>query len=172
MTTMYADPQSTTVIPESVADFSDMAALASTLSSSPNSPSARDRLLSRAHEKMERLAYLPSGWDGGSARSPEFLAIFVAGALLERLVVNDGPTPQLTPTVDGGLVIEWLVNNQSLTALISPDGASEVLAEDASGVTIFEGTYPWRMPDTELLDKAAAYVTVLGKGVNVRALRS
>jgi hypothetical protein len=88
-------------------------------------PSAASWLAS-ANERLDELANLGPGWDGGVAPAIdrsciETVSRFVSTNLIAGLPVK----PQLVPTVGGGLLIEWHTQGIDLIIESSP-------CEDAS----------------------------------------
>jgi hypothetical protein len=129
---------------------------------------SRESLVRTARAKLDQLGQLKDGWDGDRSRAPEFVSLYVGHGLIQSVVRDNGPTPQITPTPDGGVVVDWLVGGRSVSVLVGPDGHADVLAEDGAGRTEFDGDYPWRAPDQRLIERLAAYLDSLAEDLTVR----
>lgn len=73
--------------------------------------------------RLERLALLPPGWDGDSARAissrvVEAVRMFITSQLVEQTLVK----PQLVPTCEGGLQLEWHSQTVDLVIECEPAG--------------------------------------------------
>src|SRR4029079_7655957 len=82
---------------------------------------------------ISRLAELLSGWDGGTSPPLSDRAKQTAWCVLEQLERYDElPTPQVGPTVGGGLGIEWDNGSRALDIEILPDSALDYLRTQIS----------------------------------------
>jgi hypothetical protein len=92
-------------------------------SSEPWIMSARDRL--------DELAGLPPGWDGAVAQvvSPAYIT-GAFGFISSDLVANLEAKPDLVPTYDGGLLIEWHTEAVDLIIELGPGGSSFYLCDN------------------------------------------
>jgi hypothetical protein len=128
----------------------------------------REALLARVEEKLVRLLSLPQGWDGHRAAPTAPLAAAVLNGILDRLVVDDSATPQITPLADGGVQVEWLVAGESLQVDASPAGDLVLFATDSGGAEIVEGEFNYFQPDPILIDQARVFLEKISHHVENR----
>lgn len=64
--------------------------------------------------------------------------ISTALGLVHAVLVDGGPTPQLSLASDGSMAVEWLVDRQFLTIHFNSPSHIYVWAEDASGSELFD----------------------------------
>lgn len=129
----------------------------------------RAQLLGVCRETLNRLIHLPKGWDGHRALPPTPTAIVVLNGVLEELVDDDGPTPQIAPLPDGGLEVDWLVAGSSLHVYVAPDGhVVELTAEETPGNDVLDGEFPFWDPDVLLLGQAKAFLEKISHYVEAR----
>lgn len=84
-----------------------------------------DPWVTSARRQLNELASLAPGWDGDVARAVGPTLIESAlGFLTSELVANLDTKPDVVPTYDGGLLIEWHTDAVDLIIEIGPDGAS------------------------------------------------
>lgn len=80
-------------------------------------------------KRVDEIAALPEDWDSYHALQPTPMAAHFTRALLHVLsawhTVNPQVRPQLCPTVDGGIQIEWAEQGYNLDVEITPDGQIE-----------------------------------------------
>jgi len=95
--------------------------------------------LADAVTRVQHLRSLCEGWDGyGSSPVDRRLASAVVRFLSGPLWVAT-PRPRITPTVDGGLAVEWRGARATLELEFDPRGAVDVYVSDSEG-TEWEGT--------------------------------
>jgi hypothetical protein len=111
----------------------------------------REHLLEAAREKLSRLMRLASGWDGHRGEPTTLIAAMVTNGLLTKLVQDDGPTPQLLPSPDGGVQVEWLVSGFSVHVDVDPAGEVLAAADEPTGSEIFSDEFPYWAPNAEIL---------------------
>jgi hypothetical protein len=95
-------------------------------------------LLRFAQRQIVQLMNLSPNWDdaGGLPASPQ--SAKMALALLVRIVSADNlATPQVSPTGNGGLDIEWLVSGNHLSLSVAPDGEIVLWANASDGSEVF-----------------------------------
>lgn len=128
----------------------------------------RDYLLGAAREKLSRLLQLPLGWDGhrGSPVTP--VVAMVTNALLELLVEDDGPTPQVQPMPDGGVAVDWLAAGASLRVEVERSGGVLIAADHADGTEEFNAEFPYRTPDIWALERAQVWLQKLASSIESR----
>lgn len=82
-----------------------------------------------------------------------------ATELVDALLVDDGPTPQVSPGPDGGIAVEWLVNRSFLTLHIVSASDIRLWADDAMGEELFdfELNTNWK-PNDEAILAARAFL--------------
>lgn len=127
-----------------------------------------EALLMPAREKLGRLPFLPTGWDGHRGVPTSPLAVAVLNGILVLLVADDGATPQVTPLSGGGVQVEWLVAGDSLQVEASPSGDLVVLGIDAGGTEVVDGEFNYYRPDEILIGQAQAYLEKISCHVEKR----
>jgi hypothetical protein len=128
-------------------------------------PSRLDRLVALIASELVRLRDMRPGWDGrhGQQITPE--ALDSAVAVLARALDGDGDSapPQIFPLPDGGLQIAWYSDALDLQVDIDSSGQADVLATQADGDVIAEGTLDVSKP-SELATTLAKLVKDLSAG--------
>lgn len=73
--------------------------------------------------RLMELAHLRSGWLDGEGEAVAFLALEVAREILSRAddLEHEAVTPTLSPTEDGGVLIEWASAARVVSIEIGPD---------------------------------------------------
>lgn len=98
----------------------------------------RQDLLMSAQRRIADLMNVHPDWgdEAGLPVSPS--AARMAMEVLLRLIAADNrPTPQISPTGDGGLDIEWLVSGKHLSLSVAPDGNIILWATRHDGAEVF-----------------------------------
>lgn len=109
--------------------------------------------LAETRRQLAELIHLPADWDGyGGVPVRQPIAEFVM-SLLHQLVADHAMFPQLIPTSDGGLNMEWHAHSRDLLIAIEPDEPVLVFYEDRSTDTVWERELSSAIPD---LDAAIA----------------
>lgn len=104
-------------------------------------------LLDRIAAELTRLSRLRPRWDGQRAQPITQAAIFAAAHVLGFLLDGQSEAPQFFPLPDGGIQVSWLANDE-IEIEIDAAGEAHVLATDASGDVVAEGTLdPQWSPD-------------------------
>lgn len=110
----------------------------------PELPPTRDELLTYAQKQLAAITATdaPSrvfGW------TPVNSALASFAMLLLNNVVNgdDLATPQVAPTQDGGLDIQWLVSGDSLEIAIDPDEGVSIVVRYDNGECMFDFDWGW-----------------------------
>jgi len=85
--------------------------------------------------QLDRLLELPPNWDSYNADPIEREIVASAKGLLDALVdVLDLPCPLISPTRNGGVLLEWSVASKEFEIqLVSRDAASFVFADEDTG---------------------------------------
>jgi hypothetical protein len=91
---------------------------------------AGPRWFHEIQDRLWRLASLPSGWDSYASDRISARSLTSAATLLWNVMREDMPIPSIMPSPDGGVVVEWRVNNVELSVDIDADGRGEVYFED------------------------------------------
>ena len=81
---------------------------------------SRDVLYHEVTRDVWALASLPDNWDGYGAQSVDHVAQRVAISLLVQLIGFDVPKPDILPTANGGVALEWENNQINLAIEIDP----------------------------------------------------
>jgi hypothetical protein len=88
-------------------------------------PPTSEPWIMSARQRLNELAGLAPGWDGAIARAVGSTQISSAlGFLASELVAHLDTKPDVVPTYDGGLLIEWHTEKVDLIIELGPDGAS------------------------------------------------
>lgn len=98
----------------------------------------RQDLLLSTQRRIANLMNVHPDWgdEGGLPVTPS--AAKMAMEVLLRLITADNrATPQMSPTGDGGLDIEWLVSGNHLSLSVAPDGNIILWATKHDGVEVF-----------------------------------
>ncbi len=77
---------------------------------------------------LERMARLPTNWDGYGSPPLAKAALLAARRLLEVLESFSLPPPAIRPVSGGGLHFEWQTTERELEVEILPDGSAAFLA--------------------------------------------
>jgi hypothetical protein len=96
------------------------------------------------HDRKQRLALmteLPANWDSFGARSPSTAAVRQAEDILVWFAVPGVPPPDVFPTSEGGVQIEWHINGLDAEIIVGPaDKPVEVYYHD------LRSTEEWERP--------------------------
>jgi hypothetical protein len=107
----------------------------------PDEGAARSRILTHAQNRVAELTGPDApGRDQGWRPVNSGVASFTM-VLLDLLIhTNDLATPQIAPTPEGGLNVEWLVDGDSLSLTADDEGLS-IVAERDNGEYAFPPYY-------------------------------
>jgi hypothetical protein len=94
--------------------------------------------LPEAEEALRKLLSLPQNWNSYGALPIQPQNVQSAIQLLEKLVRSDTPRPIVTPTVRGGVQLEWHTRGIDLEIEIDPPGHYQVLFEDPKADVLLE----------------------------------
>lgn len=89
--------------------------------------------LYRVLDEIQAFSLLPVGWDSYDGEPATFAAAFATLKFLERMLLNDSPTPSVVPGSSGGLQLEWHRSVGDLEVCFSPDGRISASFVSASG---------------------------------------
>lgn len=85
--------------------------------------------------RFNDLASLPLGWDGYAGRPTMASCVHFAKNLIEQLYIAEVPAPQLVPTDDGTIQIEWHRNLFDLEIVVyGPYDVSSMRRNISTGV--------------------------------------
>jgi hypothetical protein len=84
-----------------------------------------EQVISAVRNQLYRIAELPRGWDGGTASpvDPKYIQI-VMEFVSSRLISSLTTVPDVVPTFEGGLQIEWHNERVDLIIELGPVGTS------------------------------------------------
>lgn len=138
----------------------------------PDDGASRSRILTQAQNRVAELTGVEApgrdqGWPPVSTGVASFMMV-----LLDVLIhTNDLATPQIAPTPEGGLNVEWLVDGDSLSLTADDEGLS-IIAELDNGDYAFP-PYHWE-PDhgvstmNSVLVGAARFLDKISTGIQYR----
>src|SRR2546429_800812 len=86
---------------------------------------------SAVEESLLRIAALEPGWDGERAEPMSWRAFDAALMVLAETMSNDTVPPQIVPTYDGGLQLEWHCAGVDLEVYIQPNGQVSAWLQEA-----------------------------------------
>ncbi len=89
----------------------------------------RTHWLAAVTDRLNELAALPEGWDGKRAPAVAPQACVSAARMLSELAEELVPRPDISPSLDGGLLLEWDRDGVELDIFIEPDGSATVYYE-------------------------------------------
>ncbi len=89
----------------------------------------RTHWLVGAAERLNELVALTEGWDGKRAPAVAEQAFLTAARVLGELAEEQIPRPDISPSLDGGLLLEWDRDGFDLDVFVEPDGAATVYYE-------------------------------------------
>lgn len=89
----------------------------------------------RAADTLAELLALPENWNGYGARAVEWQVVpVVLNFLADVFADGEPPFPDLVPTVDGGVQVEWHVGGFDLEVEVSPKtGVRAYFCDEAAG---------------------------------------
>lgn len=109
-------------------------------------------LLQSALAQLERLQALPHDWDSYGGEPVDAGAADLMVMILNLLVEDDGPTPQVTAMGDGGVQVEWRVNDAMVEVEVSADRLLRFyLREQDGAVELDDEDVPLQVARTYLL---------------------
>lgn len=82
-------------------------------------------------QRINQVLTLAPGWDGGHACPVAFDAVTAAVEVLNEIQVEALPVPDVSPSIDGGLLFEWRRNGFELEVWCGPDGSVNVTYDHA-----------------------------------------
>ena len=89
--------------------------------------------LGRVVDRLGHITRLPANWDSYGARPIAVAAIKSALELLGEIMSDDLPSPDIVPTVSGGIQIEWHIVGIDLELEVSAEGKRAIFFEDSHG---------------------------------------
>lgn len=118
------------------------------------------------HERTSRALTLAVK---GSSEGCISLHTYVASlSVLDELIFDNAPTPQLSADKEGFLEATWLVSEQSLTFIVAPDGEASLRGTDANGDEVLAGEFRWPDFDKALVRRARALLRDMSPRVEHR----
>lgn len=95
--------------------------------------------LNSAISQIARLLELRAGWDSNNAKPVQREAVNGALQVLSKVLGPATPSPQVVPTVGGGLQLEWHSGGLDIEVYVDSIAGAEFFVETASGVEGVEG---------------------------------
>ena len=98
-----------------------------------------------ALSQLSELRELPAGWLDGTGDAPSRGACDAVGEVLKTHLSGVSVSPEVYPTPDGGIQLEWLIRNRhSITVRVSSSGTmGEVGIVDAEDFKTETKTLSW-----------------------------
>ena len=78
-------------------------------------------------KKIDQILRLGDGWDGEGSKSPSLNSVMEALEFLFSSLSHDTLAPQVIPTSEGGLQLEWHTKGIDLEITFSPDRRASFL---------------------------------------------
>jgi hypothetical protein len=103
----------------------------------------------RIMTRLVELLSLPAGWDTYDAPPIDQRAVARAGQLLLRTMDEWSPLPDILPSSDGGVILEWYRPTVQLRIDVPPEGSPELYYQQ--GDASWEGTVGEATPDVREL---------------------
>jgi hypothetical protein len=91
---------------------------------------AAPRWCAEAEKRLAWVLSLPENWDGTGARRVGGEAVRRAWSFLSSIMPTEAPAPDIGPTKDGQLQLEWHRRSADLEIRMRPTGEFEVAFED------------------------------------------
>lgn len=82
--------------------------------------------------RMDKVVALEDGWDRANGKSTSIPAIEMALVVLADTMANDSIPPQIIPTTDGGLQLEWHCAGVDLEVYVEADGSVSAWCREGS----------------------------------------
>jgi hypothetical protein len=102
----------------------------------------RPRWVHSVEERVNQLLALPRGWDGYGAPSPQLDMVVAAIRLLLEAMEDSTPAPNVFPTNQGGIQLEWHQGGIDLEI--------EISSVDQLDATLYDDADPDRETDLDL----------------------
>ncbi len=81
--------------------------------------------------RINQVLALQPGWDGCHARIATIEALSAVIEVLNAIDLEHVPVPDVSPSIDGGLLLEWHRNGFELDVWVGPDGSVNVTYDRA-----------------------------------------
>ncbi len=107
------------------------------------------RWVRAAVKKMSQLSHLSENWDSYGARAVDEFLIQRVGEQISLTEAVSLPEPEVVPTSEGGVQLEWDLDSCALELEFCPDGSVLYLYEDRQAPDEDDGELS---PDGFLLD--------------------
>lgn len=93
-------------------------------------------------DKLSTISRLPQGWDDMRAKEITYVVLSTALRIVSFLATHPSFTPpQIFPLPDGGMQIEWHIDNNDLEIEIDPIGNLYVLGNNSEGKITFDQVF-------------------------------
>ncbi len=104
---------------------------------------APDRWLEEALSRLDRLAALGPGWDGDKAKMVSPSVVEAVRLFVSTQVIRDAKfKPELVPTFDGGIQLEWHTEAVDLIIECEHFGSVTYYSSDIEFDEVLEGSLP------------------------------
>jgi hypothetical protein len=100
-------------------------------------------------QAMAELLQLPAGWNSYHARPVKLSSVQSALELLNRIMTDPTPAPDVVPTSPGGVQLEWHTTEIDVEITIPPSGLAEVYV-CRPGAGSIEGPLPQVLSDLQV----------------------
>lgn len=90
-------------------------------------------------QRLNHLLSLPANWDSYGAKCVDIRRAVQAFRVLAEVMVEHSPRPQIVPTSDGGVQLEWHQNGIDLEVEIAPSSKVLVSYEDSVSGSSWDG---------------------------------
>ena len=104
---------------------------------------APDSWLEAALSRLDQLGALGPGWDGGEAKMVPPSVVEAVRLFVSTQVIRDAKfKPELVPTFDGGIQLEWHTEAVDLIIECEPSGSVTYYSYDIESDQVLEGSLP------------------------------
>jgi hypothetical protein len=83
-------------------------------------------------DRIKAIGELGPGWDGAGGLPVSDAALQMALGVLSETMSSDSVAPEVVPTSDGGLQLEWHFAGVDLEVYVEPDGRISVWCREGS----------------------------------------
>lgn len=128
----------------------------------------RVELIVDALRRVKQLQRFHDGWNGREAKAVDPKAAVVMVRLIQSLVDDGSPDPQISPLVSGGLSTTWLVAGASIELDVEPDLSWTIFAESSDGKELLDEEFEQPGHGRAALEQARKILAGMAPNVRIR----